>query len=127
MKTKAIMIISAIVVTGIVMAAPTPGDGTRAEFEAMLDNYIAECEGKAEMIGSSGREDIQPEAMLAYLKASFCRNTKQVLIRELVEKKIVPEQQNVDDFLNVRFYDILKRKAPLFSNGGPWDNHGFFK
>jgi hypothetical protein len=107
MKIKAIMILSAMVIAGMMVKGPALGDETnRAHLEAIVDNYISACEAKSEML-NSGSENIRRAAMLSCLRATFCRKSKSKLIDEMVARNVEPKPYKVHHFLNARFKEVI--------------------
>lgn len=79
--------------------------------ESNVNAYIAACEAKATLLNSNN-ENLRRAAMVATLKALFCKNKKKELIRELVTNKIEPKPCEVHHFLNTRFLDFLSNQEP---------------
>ena len=102
MKRKAIVILLVMAVAGMMMAGPARGSDNRAELEAIVNEYIAACEAKSAMLNSRS-ENIRQAAIRACLRATFCRNSKAVLIDELVANHVVPKDHTVHHYLNARF------------------------
>ena len=109
MKIKAIIILSAMVIAGMIMAGPAAGGDNRVELEAIVDDYIAACEAKSAMLNSSS-ENIRRAAMLSCLRATFCRNSKAELIDELVANRVAPKTHKVHHYLNARFNELVAAK-----------------
>ena len=95
-----------MVVAGIMMAGPARGSDNRAQLEAIVNQYIATCEAKSVMLTSSS-ENIRRAAMLTCLRATFCRNSKAVLIDEMVAKHVAPKEHTVHHYLNARFKEVV--------------------
>jgi hypothetical protein len=106
MKRNAILVFLALVVAGMMMTGPARGGDNRAELEAVVNEYIAVCEAKSMMLNSSS-ENIRRAAMHACLRATFCRNSKAVLIDEMVANNVAPKEHTVHHYLNARFKQIV--------------------
>ena len=107
MKTKMLIILSAIVMSGMMATAPALGGETdRARLEVIVDKYIAACEAKSAMLNSSS-EKIRRSAMLSCLRASFARRAKSELVDQRVAHRIEPKQYRVHHFLNARFNEVV--------------------
>ncbi|MGD9285059.1 MAG: hypothetical protein PVG68_15425, partial [Desulfobacterales bacterium] len=80
MKIKTIIMLLVMVGAGMMLNGPALGGETnRAHLEAIVDDYIAACERKSAMLDSSSA-NIQRDAMLACLRATFCRTSKDALV-----------------------------------------------
>lgn len=107
MKLKAIIVLSAMVIAGMMVTSPAMGGETnRAELEAIVDDYISACEAKSAMLNSSS-ENIRRAAMISCLRATFARKSRSELIDEMVARKIEPKPYKVHHFLNARFNDVV--------------------
>ena len=106
MKRNAIGILLVMVVAGMMMTGPARGSDNRAELEAIVNDYIAACEAKSAMLNSSS-ENIRQAAIRACLRATFCRNSKDALIDELVANHVAPKEHTVHHYLNARFNKIF--------------------
>jgi hypothetical protein len=78
---------------------------------SIVNAYIAACEAKATLLNSN-IENIRRAAMVACLKAVFCKNLKEELLRELVISNIEPKSYKVHHFLNTRFLKFLAEEEP---------------
>ena len=95
------------------MTGPALGDETnRAELEAIVDEYISVCEAKSAMLNSSS-ENLRRDAMRACLRATFCRNSREELIAELVGGNVAPRRHTVHHYLNARFNEVVGTKLAL--------------
>ena len=111
MKTKNLIVLSVIVFVGMFMAFPVLGDNSneaerKASMESIVNAYIAACEAKSALLDSRS-ETLRKAAMLACLKAVFCKNSKEELIGELLSNGIEPKPYKVHHFLNARFMDVV--------------------
>jgi hypothetical protein len=107
MKLKAIIMLSAMVVAGMMVTAPARGgESNRASLEAIVDDYIAACERKSAMLNSRS-ENLRRDAMRACLRATFCRTAKATLVDEMVAKNVAPRPYKVQHFLNARFDEVV--------------------
>jgi hypothetical protein len=85
MRIKAIIMLSSMVVAGMMVTIPNlGGDTNSAELEAIVNDY-----------------------MLAFVRATFCRSSKTVLIDELVANDVAPKKHTVHHYLNARFNKIV--------------------
>ncbi len=110
MKLKAIIVLLAMAIAGMMVTGPAIGGETnRAELEAIVDDYISACEAKSAML-NSGSENIRRAAMLSCLRATFCRKARSELIDEMVAKNVEPKPYKVHHFLNARFNDVVDSK-----------------
>jgi hypothetical protein len=109
MKRNASVLLLVMVVAGIIMTGPALGGDSRAELEAIVDDYIAACEAKSAMLNSSS-ENLRRDAMHACLRATFCRNSKARLIDELVANDVAPKEHTVHHYLNARFNEVVSAK-----------------
>jgi len=112
---KITVLLSAIVLYGIFFTGPAIGDDYRAALEVIVDEYIASCEAKSVML-ESGSEKIRKAAMLACLKATFCRNCKVRLIDVLVANGVTPKPHAVQAFLNDQFNDLIRSREMVSAN-----------
>jgi len=107
MKIKAIIILSSMVMAAMMVTVSTlGGDTNRAALEAVVNDYIAACEAKSAMFESRSK-NIQRVAVHAFVRATFCRNLKAVLIDELVANNVAPKKHTVHHYLNARFNKIF--------------------
>ncbi|MGD8342579.1 MAG: hypothetical protein PVI38_01555 [Desulfobacterales bacterium] len=107
MKRKAIKVLSAMVLTGLMLTGPVVGGETnRTSLEAIVDEYISACEAKSAMLNSSSL-NIRRAAMLSCLRATFCRTSKTELVDEMVARNIEAKPYKVHHFLNARFNEIV--------------------
>lgn len=107
MKIKAILMLSSMVMAGMVVTVSTlGGDTNRAALEAIANDYIAACEAKSAMIESRSK-NIRRAALQAFVRATFCRDSKTVLIEELVANNVAPKEHTVHHYLNARFNKIV--------------------
>jgi hypothetical protein len=110
MRIKAIMMLASMVMAGMMVTVPAlGGDTNRAELEAIVNDYIAACEAKSALLNSSS-ENIRRAAMHACLRATFCRNSKAVLIDEMIANKVAPKAHTVHHYLNARFNEIVSAR-----------------
>ena len=110
MKIKAILVLSAMVAAGMMLTVPAlGGENNRAELEAIVEDYISNCESKSALLNSTST-NIRRSAMRACLKAIFCRKTKAELIDALVANNIEPKPYKVHRFLNARFNEVVAAK-----------------
>ena len=107
MKLKAIVVLSAMVIAGMMVTGPAMGGETnRAELEAIMDKYISACEAKSAMLNSSSK-NIRRAAVRSCLRATFCRTSKEALVDEMVAKNIEPKPYKIHHFLNARFDEVV--------------------
>ena len=107
MKIKAIFILSAMVVAGMMLTGPAlSGEIHRVDLEVIVDKYIAACEAKSAMLDSRSK-NIRQAAMRACLRATFCRTSRTELIDELVASNVEPKSHKVHHFLNARFNEVV--------------------
>jgi hypothetical protein len=107
MKIKAIIMLSSMVMAGMMVTVSTLGvDTNRAALEVIINDYIAACEAKSAMFDSRSK-NIQRIAVNAFVRATFCRNFKAVLIDELVANNVAPKEHTVHHYLNARFNKIV--------------------
>ena len=109
MKRKTTAILLVMVVSGMMMTGPAIGGGSRADLEAIVNDYIANGEAKAAMLNSSS-ENIRRAAVHACLRATFCRNSKAVLIDEMVANNVAPKEHTVHHYLNARFNEVVSAR-----------------
>jgi hypothetical protein len=107
MKIKAIIMLSSMVLAGMMVTVSTlGGDTKRAALEAIVNDYIAACEAKSAMFESRSK-NIRRAAVHAFVRATFCRDSKAVLIDELVANNVAPKEHTVHHYLNARFNKIV--------------------
>lgn len=109
MKRMAIVILLVMAAAGMMMTGPAIGGGNRAELEAIVNDYIANCEAKSAMLNSSS-ENIRRAAVHACLRATICRNSKAVLIDEMVANNVAPKEHTVHHYLNARFNEVVSAR-----------------
>ena len=80
---------------------------TASAYEGMLDNYIARCDAKIEMI-DSGLENIRRAAAIAMLKGTFAKTYRQELINGMVQDEVDPQSYKIDVYLNGQFYSLVR-------------------
>jgi hypothetical protein len=107
MKTKSTTLITALAIAAATFTLPAlAGDSNqtemKAKLEALVDEYIKSCDAKSEML-SSRSENIRNSARRSCMKASYCRNNREELIQEMLDRKIEPKQYKVRLFLSERF------------------------
>ena len=109
MKTKSIIMLSVIVMAVMLMTAPAlGGDTNRMALEAIVDQYIAACEAKSDMLSSSS-VNIRKAAMRACLRATFARKSKAALVDAMVASNVAPKPYKVHHFLNARFNEVISQ------------------
>ena len=109
MKIKAIIMLSSMVMAAMMVTVPDlTGEANRAELEVIVNDYIAACEAKSSMIDSRSK-NIRRAAVQAFMRATFCRNSKAMLIDELVASDVAPKKHTVHYYLNSRFNKIVNR------------------
>ena len=107
MKIKAFMMLSSMIMAGMMVTVSTlGGDTNRAALETIVNDYIAACEVKSAMFRSRSK-NIRRTAVNAFVQATFCRNSKAVLIDELVANNVAPKAHTVHHYLNERFNKIV--------------------
>ena len=111
MRAKTTTIVSIIVLTLVLCAVPVLGQEAmtaemKAELEALVDKYIANCEAKSALL-SSKSENIRRSATLACLKATYCRHHRKELVDEMVRQNMEPKAYKVRRFLSKKFADAL--------------------
>ena len=110
MKLQAAIILSTVVFAVTILALlALASDTNRSKLEAIVDDYIANCEAKSALLNSSS-ENIRRSAMRACLKAHFYRNTKAELIDALVANNVAPKPYKVRQFMNARFNEVVAVK-----------------
>jgi hypothetical protein len=110
---KTIIVLALMVMAGVLMTGPALGNETsRTDLEAIVDEYISACEAKSAMLNSRS-ENIRRDAMLACLRATFCRNAKAELIAELVAGNVSPKKHTVHHYLNARFNAVVGARLAL--------------
>ena len=109
MKRKATVISLVMAMAAMMMTGPALSGGTRAELEAIVNDYIAACEAKSGML-SSRSENIRRAAVYACVRATFCRNSKAVLIDEMIASNVAPKKHTVHHYLNSRFNETVNAK-----------------
>ena len=102
-------IFSFILVT-MIFAMPAIGDDTktleiRAKLETLIDRYILSCGAKSELLNSRSNT-IRKSAIRSCRIANFCLTSREVLIKEMMEKNIEPKHYKVNLFLNEKFQAI---------------------
>jgi hypothetical protein len=107
MKTKETILITALAIAAAIYALPALADDSNqaevmAKLEALVDEYINSCDAKSEML-SSRSENIRNSARRSCMKASYCRNNKEELIRDMLDRNIDPKPYKVRLFLSERF------------------------
>ena len=106
MKGKATVILLLVALAAMMMTGPALSGGTRAELEAIVNEYIAACEAKSAMLNSRS-ENIRRAAVYACVRATFCRNSKSVLIDEMIASNVAPKKHTVHHYLNARFNETV--------------------
>jgi hypothetical protein len=106
-------IFSFILVT-MIFAMPAIGDDTktietRAKLETLIDRYIVSCGAKSELLNSRS-DAIRKSAIRSCRIANFCLTSREVLIKEMMEKNIEPKHYKVSLFLNEKFQAIALGK-----------------
>ena len=107
MKSITSVIILAIILATMVFTMPAIGDDikaieTRAKLETLIDRYIVSCGAKSELLNSRS-ETIRKSAIRSCRIANFCLTSKEVLIKEMLEKNIEPKHYKICRFLNEKF------------------------
>lgn len=114
MKTKNAIVMLVIVLTAFLGALPAHGNGTqggdtKAQLETLVDDYIDCCDAKSAMQNSRS-ENIRRAAIRSCMKAAYCRNSKETLVKEMLENNIEPKAYKVRRYLNEKFHDHLQAK-----------------
>lgn len=109
MKIKAIIMLSSMVMAAMMVTVPDlTGETKRTKLEAIVNDYIAACVAKSAMIDSRSK-NIRRAALQAFMRATFCRHSKAVLIDELVANDVAPKKHTVHHYLNSRFNENINR------------------
>lgn len=105
MKKNAILTLTAIAFLSSIAATQVFAGDHREQLEALVEEYIAACESKSELLDSTS-DNIRRAAQYACAKGSLCKTLKSELIDELEAKDIAPLKHKVYYFLNVRFKEM---------------------
>ena len=85
------------------------GGETKAKLESLVDEYIASCDAKSAM-RSSRSENIRRSANRSCMKATYCRSTREELVKEMLENNIEPKAYKVHLYLNEKFQGHVQAK-----------------
>ena len=110
MRSRTSFTILATILTTMIFAMPAIGDDTktietRAKLETLIDRYIVSCGAKSELLNSRSNT-IRKSAIRSCRIANFCLTSREVLIKEMIEKNIEPKHYKVNLFLNEKFQAI---------------------
>lgn len=111
MKEKALIVIFALGVIISVSGYPSIGlsiDETDIMefYESCIDSEIAKCTSKAVFLNSQS-PNLRRYGKIETQKAKFLSNAKDMLIDEMIDKRIDPKYYKVEHFLNSRFIDAV--------------------
>ena len=109
MQRMALVILLVMAVAGMMITGPALGSSSRAELEAIVNDYIATSEAKSAMLNSSS-ENIRRAAVYACLRATFCLHSKTALIDEMVANNVAPKEHKVHHYLNARFNKVVSAR-----------------
>ena len=114
MRTTLTMVLFATVLTALLCPIPALGNNTevvetKAKLEALVEEYIACCDAKSELL-SSRSEKIRRSAKRSCIKAAYCRHSKEELVNAMLENNIEPKAYKVHHFLNDKFNNALQAK-----------------
>ena len=101
MKRNAILILTAIAAIPILAVNQTFGEDRTARLEALVDEYIATCESKSDLLDSKS-DNIRQAAHYACFKGKYCKTRRDELVDELQAKNIPPVKHKVHYYLNSR-------------------------
>lgn len=79
------------------------------KYAAFIDEAIAKCRKKAEMLGSKS-PNIRRQAFCACLKGAYLKVHKEELVSYLINVRAVPCCHRVQYHLNKQFYQAFKPK-----------------
>mgnify|MGYP003574040587 FL=1 len=110
MRSITSFIIFSFIFITMIFAMPAIGDDTktietRAKLETLIDRYIVSCGAKSELLNSRSNT-IRKSAIRSCRIANFCLTSREVLIKEMMEKNIEPKHYKVTLFLNEKFQTI---------------------
>jgi hypothetical protein len=114
MRTKITILMFAIALALVFCPIPAPGKNTEAvetkvRLEALVEEYIACCDAKSELL-SSRSEKIRRSAKRSCIKAAYFRHSKEELVNAMLENNIEPKAYKVHHFLNDKFNNALQAK-----------------
>lgn len=114
MKTKMKIVTLAMVLAITLGAVPAHGNNakaaeTKAKLEILVDDYISCCEAKFGLRGSRSAI-IRRAALRSYMKAAYCRHSRDELVKEMFENNIEPKAYKVRLYLNAKFETALQAK-----------------
>jgi hypothetical protein len=114
MRTKATIVMFAIVLTAMLypisaLGTTTEAVETKAKLETLVDEYIACCAAKSSFRNSRS-EKIRRSAMRSCKKAAYCKRAKAELVEVMLDNNIEPKAYKVRHFLNQKFNGVLQAK-----------------
>ena len=114
MRTKTAIVMLVIVLTAFLGALPahgnsTKGGETKAKLESLVDEYIASCDAKS-ALRNSRSDNIRRSVNRSCMKAAYCRNSREELVREMLENNIEPKAYKVRLYLNEKFQGHVQAK-----------------
>ena len=113
MKERASITITIVLVIYLIAVFPNTGwTGENEQLENYYKKYISKCicknESKTILLQTSRSENLKRSGAIYEQKAVFLKNYQNVLVDEMVRKKIGTEPYKVDYYLNKRFNRIFK-------------------
>ena len=112
MKGRASITITIAMVIFLLTALPNIGrTGENEQLKIYYMEYISECICKNESkaaLQNSRSENLRRSGVIYERKAVFLTNNQNVLIDEMIRKRIGKEPYKVDYYLNKRFNGIIK-------------------
>ena len=114
MRIKMTIVTLLIVLATTLSALPAHGTNatlpeTKAKLEILVDEYISCCEAKSGLRNSRS-EKIRRAAIRACTIAAYCRQSRDELVKEMLENDIEPKAYKVRLFLNDKFKNALQAK-----------------
>jgi hypothetical protein len=111
MKTSRITIGIVTILSFVLFGLPGYGDGKvkkdpETTYSSAIDKEIAKCQHKMAFI-NSGSVNLQREAALANMKATFLKDYKQGLIADMKKANIGAKDYQVTHYLNERFFEVF--------------------
>jgi hypothetical protein len=79
-------------------------DDLKNFYEACIEEKIVRCQSKSEMEGSRSK-NLRLDAAIAAEKARFLSLNRNMLVEEMIDRKIGQRVYKIDVFLNEKFYN----------------------
>lgn len=96
-----------------VMSQQSAETNLKAFYEASIDERISKCESKTAALRNSRFANVRSAAEMARLKAAYLSKYKEIIVQDMLDRKIGGKPYKIDHYVNQRFFTIIRPKQAL--------------